>query len=402
MIDRIRSFLRSGPSTRAHSVRRRVLRGLGAMAMVAAAAACDPVRPGAVTGSAIDPSAAVPVALLVPLSDPAFGAVARSLENAARLAAADLDGARIDLRVYDTAGNPATAAAATSRAIDGGAQIILGPLLTQTTSAATAAAAGRVAILSFSNNPAVAGGNVFILGPTFANTADRLTAYGARSGIGSVVVVHADDIAGQAGRDAIVGAARRNGVTVAGVESYALSRQGITDAAPRIGAQVQASGADAVFLTANADSDLPLIADTLPAAGVSPGATQYIGLTRWSASPAALRLPGLQGGLFALPDQAVQTQFESRYRAAYGVGAAPLAGLAYDAVQAVGSLVAQGRGDALTPAALTQGAGYAGATGIFRLRGDGTNQRALAVARIDNGQVTIVDPAPRRFGGAGF
>ena len=44
-----------------------------------------------------------------------------------------------------------------------------------------------------------------------------------------------------------------------------------------------------------------------------------------------------------------------------------------------------------------------GATPLaFRLRRDGTNERALAVATIRNNQVVVLDPAPRSFGGFGF
>ncbi|MEP4552609.1 MAG: penicillin-binding protein activator, partial [Tateyamaria sp.] len=48
-----------------------------------------------------------------------------------------------------------------------------------------------------------------------------------------------------------------------------------------------------------------------------------------------------------------------------------------------------------------QGSGFQGATGIFRLRADGTNERGLAVATVRNNQVNIISPAPRGFGGAG-
>ena len=94
--------------------------------------------------------------------------------------------------------------------------------------------------------------------------------------------------------------------------------------------------------------------------------------------------------------------FESRYAAAYGGAPHPLAGLAYDGIAAIGALVASGNRNALTRAALTTGAGFQGTNGVFRLRPDGTNQRALAVARIQNNQVVVVDPAPTGFGGAGF
>jgi hypothetical protein len=50
---------------------------------------------------------------------------------------------------------------------------------------------------------------------------------------------------------------------------------------------------------------------------------------------------------------------------------------------------------------LTQGAGYVGVNGIFRLLPDGTNERGLAVAQVQNSQMVIVSPAPRAFGGAG-
>jgi hypothetical protein len=58
--------------------------------------------------------------------------------------------------------------------------------------------------------------------------------------------------------------------------------------------------------------------------------------------------------------------------------------------------------DALSRASLTQGAGFQGVNGIFRLRADGTNERGLAVAQIRDRQVVVIDPAPRTFGGAGF
>ena len=53
-------------------------------------------------------------------------------------------------------------------------------------------------------------------------------------------------------------------------------------------------------------------------------------------------------------------------------------------------------------ASLTQGAGFVGVNGVFRLLNDGTNERGLAIARIQNSAVTLIDPAPRSFGGAGF
>ncbi|NCO88098.1 MAG: penicillin-binding protein activator [Rhodobacterales bacterium] len=369
-------------------------------------AACDPtlMAPGVSGGGgpAIDPSDPVQVALLVPRGsgDPSDDFLATNLENAARLAISDLSGVSIDLRVYSTGASPALAAQAAQTAIGDGAQIILGPLYAEAANAAgVVAAPAGINVLSFSNNTTIAGGNVFVLGPTFRNTANRLVRHGVRNGIDSYVIVHADDLQGAVGRDAIASAVRGNGGRVAGIQSYPLSQQGILDAVPRIAEAARSGGAGAVFLTAGVNADLPILATALPEAGINPAATRYIGLTRWNASAEALALPGLQGGLFAVPDQQMTAIFESRYEAAYGGAPHPLAGLAYDGIAAIGALVASGNRGALTRAGLTQPQGFQGIGGIFRLLADGTNERGLAVATIRNNQVVILERAPRTFGG---
>lgn len=367
-------------------------------------AACQPVS-GPSVGPAIDTAAPVPVALLVPAGSGQAGdeLLARSLQNAARLAIADLGAVKIDLRVYNTAGQPAQAQAMATRAIDEGARIILGPVFAQEANAAGVAAAAKgVNVLAFSNNPDIAGGNVFILGPTFQNSAARLAGYAVRQGKGRIMVVHDQNAAGLLGRAAIERAVAANGGQIVGVGSYEFSQNGVVQAAPQIVAQARAASADALFLTADTAGALPLVTQLLADNGMSPAVTQFIGLTRWDIPQATLALPGVQGGWFALPDPSLYQQYQSRYLAAFGEAPHPISGLAYDGIAAIGALVKQGRSNALTGAALTTGAGFVGVNGVFRLRSDGTNERGLAVAQIRDRQVVIIDPAPRSFGRAGF
>lgn len=366
--------------------------------------ACDtnPIGGG---GPSIDTSKPVPVALLVPRGSPQQGdaVLAQSLENAARLAIADLSGVQIDLRVYDTAGNAATAASVATQAVNDGARIILGPVYAEAANAVgVAVASKKVNVLSFSNNTTIAGGNVFVLGPTFSNTANRLTQFAAKQGKNNIVIVHGNDLSGILGRDAIQGGINANATKLAGTVSYELSQQSVIDSVPRVRDTVRSSGANAIFLTATTAGALPLFTQLLPEAGVSPATTQYIGLTRWDIPAQTLELPGVQGGWFAMPDPGMTNQFRSRYQSAYASPPHPIGGLAYDGIAAIGALVGAGKSDALTGAALTQGAGFQGVGGIFRLRPDGTNERGLAVATIQNRQVVVIDPAPRSFSGAGF
>lgn len=369
-------------------------------------AACDPAAVGVTTtGPRVNPNAPVTVALLVPggSSDAGRNTLATNLENAARLAISDLQGVQINLRVYNTAGSANQAATVTAQAISDGASIILGPVFGD-----AAAASGRVAaqrninVLSFSNNTAIAGGNVFVLGATFQNTAERILSYAVRQGKGRVTIVAERTEEGRAAEAAIRAAAARSSATLTQTVTYDFSQQGVVNALPQISSTVRSGGAQSIFFTANTAGALPLLAQLLPENNVRPSDYQYIGLTRWDIPSATLSLSGVQGGWFALPDPALSRQFEARYTAAYGSAPHPIAALGYDGIAAVGALLRTGGANALTTASLTQGSGFLGVNGAFRLRNDGTNERALAIASIQNNEVVIIDPAPRGFTGSGF
>ncbi len=383
----------------AHRILKGAALGLAAIAL----GSCDATSLS--TGPKISTSQPVPVALLVPKGSNNSGdaLLAQSLENAAKMAIADLGDVQIDLRVYATAGDPNTAHAVAIQAVNEGAKIILGPVFGEAAnSAAKAVAARNINVLSFSNNTTIAGGNLFVLGPTFENSADRMVAFAAKNGKANIMTVHSTNSAGQLGNTAIQSAIASNKAHSAGSVSYEFSQEGVIAAVSQIKLSADQNGADALFLTSNTSGALPLLTQLLPEAGLSPASIQYMGLTRWDIPAQTLQLPGVQGGWFAMPDPGLTQQFQTRYAQTYGGLPHPIGGIAYDGIAAIGALVKAGKSDALTSGALTQGAGFQGVNGIFRLRADGTNERGLAVAAIRDKKVTIIDPAPTRFGGAGL
>lgn len=387
------------------NARKPLLRITAAFSMMALAA-CDPnAMPGASsTGQRIDATAPVQVALLVPGGTGNAGEelLARQLRQAAEMAVADQKGVKIDLRVYNTGGDAAQAARIANQAVDEGAKIILGPLHGAAANAAGVAVAPRnVNVLAFSNNTDIAGGNVFVLGATFANTATRLVSYSAKHGKKRIHIVGEQSPAGEAGVRAIEAAISRSGAKLAGKTIFPRSQSGVSAATPKIAAAVSA-GADAVFITSNTDDVLPFLSDAMNGKGLKSPNPQLLGLTRWDVPAAALQLPGLQGGWFAMPDRNLLQAYEGRFRAAYGEAPHPISGLAYDGISAIAALVKTRGADALTSSALTQNAGFVGVNGVFRLRSDGSNERGLAIAEIRNGQAVIIDAAPRSFGGVGF
>ncbi|MDE2789800.1 MAG: penicillin-binding protein activator [Paracoccaceae bacterium] len=373
--------------------------------VLAVAAGCVPeqsaIRP---TGK---PPLSVTVALLVPAEsgDARQDALADSLVRSAQLAVGDLGpDARIDLQVYATAADPETAVAAVRAAAEDEADIILGPLFSGVT-VAVGKEADRLGldVLSFSNNTKIAGGNIYVLGVSFENTADRLIAHAANQGISRIAVIAAQNDAGRLASGAVENAAVINGARVVSVATYERSAPGAIGAIDIIRETVTNSAAQAVVLDADTAGALPIFAEMLPEAAPEGEAiaedVQFIGLTRWDIPRETLRQPGLEGGWFALPDPAIHEQFVRRYRNAHGTRPHPLSGLAYDGIALIGALASTGNPRALTEQGLTQTDGFVGVNGIFRLRTDGTVERRLAIARVHDGDVEIIEPAARTFDG---
>ncbi|WP_416915229.1 MAG: penicillin-binding protein activator [Roseicyclus sp.] len=381
---------------------RKPLKILASLGLATALGACQVAGPRLGSGPSVG-GQTVQVAMLLPVTSAQGGdaTIAQSLENAARLAAADMPGVTIEITVYDTAGLPAQAANAAREAVQAGADIIVGPLRSDSAAAAGVAVANsNVNILSFSNNTEIAGGNVFVLGHTFQNSAARIVSYAASQGRDRIVVAHAQNLAGEVARDAVLRSAQAAGATVVQTVPYEFSQNGVIGAVPQIMSAVRDNQANALMLTSDSAGALPFFAQLLPENGLDLEAVQMMGLTRWDTPPQTLELSGLQGGWFTVPDPQAAADFNGRYEATYATPPHILAALGYDAIRAVGeTAMASGR---LGAADLTASAGFEGANGVFRLLTDGTNQRAMAIAQVTQNQVAMIDPAPRRLAGFGF
>ena len=382
---------------------RKTLIALFSFSLLATLSGCNVSPSVTVPGPLLNTSEPVPVALLIPRSAEKTQQIAISIENAARLAIADLGNIRIDLRVYDTAGSAVVAGQVAQQAVDEGAKIILGPLFAEAANAAGLAVADEgVNILSFSNNASIAGGNVFVLGQTFDNTAKRLIQFAAAQGKRRAIIVYPNNVEGEFGRIALEKAASRSSLEIVASQAFEFSREGVVNSVPLVRAAVEIEDADLLFLTSTTAGALGLLAQMLPEAGINSETMQYAGLARWDIPSQNLELPGVQGGWFTLPDRDMLARFSARYEEAYLSKPHHLAGLAYDGIAAIGALVFSSGQNALSKGSLIQQAGFEGVDGIFRFKQNGTNERGLAIARVENKQVEIIDPAPTSFGRAAF
>ena len=76
--------------------------------------------------------------------------------------------------------------------------------------------------------------------------------------------------------------------------------------------------------------------------------------------------------------------------------------LAYDAVALVAALVKTQGQQRFSSDVLTNPSGFTGIDGVFRFRGDGSNQRGLAVMKVTQSGAQVVSAAPHSFNGSGI
>ena len=112
---------------------------------------------------------------------------------------------------------------------------------------------------------------------------------------------------------------------------------------------------------------------------------------------AHLQRPRLQGGWYAAPDSTGFRNFSARYRQRYNQDPVRTATLAYDAVALVAALVKTQGPQRFSEQVLTSSSGFAGIDGLFRFRTDGTNERGLAVMRVEPDRRPDHQPAAARL-----
>ena len=373
----------------------------------------------------------VRVALLLPFTAPNEAArkVASAMFDAAQLAAFDAGDDRFLLIPKDTKGHPDGAAAAARSALADGAEIILGPLFSESTEAAAPVArAAGAPMIAFSSDLKVAGDGVYLLSFPPELEIQRVTDFAVsqeltRFGLLAPLSEYGSRVSGAFAQEVY----SRGGVIVH-EERYQQEPELMLEPAKRLarysleivplelrhefegdrsaaaaaatttpeGPTGHTEGYQAVLMPEQGTL-LRALAPLLPYYNVDITRIKLLGVSAWN-NPRLTREPALRGGWFAAPEPTITRNFEDRYAAAFGAPPPRLASLAYDATLLSARLGStQRRRNRFSVNAITDPNGYFGADGLFRLNRDGSVERGLAILEIQPGGIQVIDPAPRSF-----
>ncbi len=349
-----------------------------------------------VTGEVLG-SGSVKVGLLLPLSaNGNAGQIGKDLRNAADLAIRDFKTAGIQVLVKDDRGTIDGARAAASAAISQGAELIIGPLFSQSvTAVAQVAKASRVPVVAFSTDTSKASAGVYLLSFLPQGDVDQIIGYAASKGRRSFAALLPDSAYGTIVEAALQRAVANARGRVMSVERYALDKTQMQTKATAIAGLVKSGTVDAVFMPGGAQ-EAPFLAQVMAAAGVDSNKITYLGSGQWD-DPAVARESTLNGALYPAPDSTGFASFAQRYQATFGAAPSRTSTLAYDAVSLAAGLTARFGDRRFAQETLTNPSGYIGLDGAFRFLPNGLNQRSLAVYQISNGKAVLVSPAPKTF-----
>lgn len=330
------------------------------------------------------------VALLVPLSGSNAG-VGRSIANATMLAVLDTGTDKVRITNYDTATG---AAAAAQRAIAEGAQLILGPLLSDDVRAvAPIAKAAGVPVLSFSNDVSVAGNGIYLMGYVPAQSIDRVVQYARSRGVTSFAGLIPNGLYGERASTAFLRSVEGAGGEVVSLQTYGRVAGGVAGAVTRLNAKAPYGAVLVADGGATAAVAAPLVKRG------SGAATRMLGTELWNSESGLAARPALNGAWFASVGNGLYRQYAAKYRARYNAGPYRLSSLGYDAVLLTVRIARDWPvGRAFPEGRLRDADGFAGIDGAFRFGRDGIAERALEVQEIQGGTTVTVSPAPTGFG----
>jgi len=337
----------------------------------------------------------VRIGILLPFSNGSSTTrtLAASLMKSAELALFNSQNHDLVLISADEGSGGAEAVAGVRTLLNDGAEVIIGPLFSQSVTAiAPITRDHAVPVISFSTDRAVAGDGVYLLSFQPENEVRRIVRYAVGQGHSVFAGLVPSTAYGSHVAQAFEETVKSAGGRVVGVERFVPASGAIAAPVPK----VAQSRADAILI-AQGGALLREIATSLATNGAGSRQVQFLGTGLWD-DVATTHEPTLVGGWFAAPDPDAIRGFDVRYRAVFGTSPPALASLAFDAVSLVAVLASGSPYHRFTGEALTDPNGFSGVDGVFRFAVDGTSERGFAVLKIEEGgNIAVISPAPRSF-----
>lgn len=329
------------------------------------------------------------VGVLLPLSGKA-SEIGQGMQNAMFLALDDLKNNKLILKFYDTKSTSVGAAEAAHYAIDGGADLILGPLMSEEVkSVAPVALSEDIPVVSFTTSPQVLQKGVYSIGLLNGEQIDRAVTYAATKNKTRMAILVPDNNSGLNIVKSAMMSAMANNITLTKVGFY---NPESVDASSIVGEMSSSVDFD-VVLIADSGNRLKSIASTFAYNDVLYPDVLFMGTSAWDSTNLSKETM-LYHGVYPMVSKGYENYFSNKYKNTFGEQPKTVYSFAYDSVLLASALSQKNKKD--LEAGIAGKKGFIGVNGYFKILPTGQSRHSLDMFEVTKDGPKVISKADNK------
>lgn len=329
------------------------------------------------------------VGVLLPLTGKASN-IGLGMQNAMFMALDDLQSNRLTLKFYDTKSSKIGAEIAAEKAIDEGAQLILGPLMSEEVEGASSETlSANIPMVSFTTSPQVLQKGVYSIGLLNGEQVDRAVSYATSKGRRKMALLVPDTNSGLNIVKAAIMSTIAKDMTLDKVGFYSAENVDFSQLIKEMSAQADF---DTVMI-ADSGNRLKSLASMFAYNDIMYPDVLFMGTSAWDNTNLSKETI-LYHGVYPMVSKSYGTYFADKYKETFGEQPKSVYSFAYDSVL-LASVVA-GKNDENIENTLTQNSGFIGVNGFFKILPTGQSYHSLEMVEVTKEGPKVVSKADNK------
>ncbi len=329
------------------------------------------------------------VGVLLPLTGKASN-IGLGMQNAMFMALDDLQSNRLTLKFYDTKSSKIGAEIAAEKAIDEGAQLILGPLMSEEVEGASSEAlSSNIPMVSFTTSPQVLQKGIYSIGLLNGEQVDRAVSYATSKGRRKMALLVPDTNSGLNIVKAAIMSTIAKDMTLDKVGFYSAENVDFSQLIKEMSAQADF---DTVMI-ADSGNRLKSLASMFAYNDIMYPDVLFMGTSAWDNTNLSKETI-LYHGVYPMVSKSYGTYFADKYKETFGEQPKSVYSFAYDSVL-LASVVA-GKNDENIENTLTQNSGFIGVNGFFKILPTGQSYHSLEMVEVSKEGPKVVSKADNK------
>lgn len=332
---------------------------------------------------------ALNVGVLLPLTGKAAD-IGQGMQNAMFMALDDLKNNRLILKFYDTKSTETGASIAAKKAIDEGAELILGPLMSQEVKAISDIALSEdVPVVSFTTSPQVLQKGIYSIGLLTGEQIDRAVSYAVSKNKSRMAMLVPDNNSGLNIIKAAIQASVSKGMKLAKVAFYNPNRMDFTSIVKELSSNPDFD----TILIADNGNRLKSIASMFAYNDIMYPDVLFMGTSAWDNTNLSKETI-LYHSVYPMVSKSYSTYFSDKYKKTFGEQPKAISSFAYDSVLLASILSGKNRDD--LNAGITGKSGFIGVNGFFKILPTGQSFHSLEILEVTKDGTQVVSPASKK------